>query len=351
MTNEHGEDDIEIVYVDSPEEADEIEIVEAATVPATAPVSSAPASGFKRWQIVVSAAAVIVAGAVVFTMIQVGAPEKPPTISERVGAKVDEKKEQASEKKAELTERAHTKIDALRADPDACADRGKMLQKAYWGPDGKRPTMRLRLTGDAVALPPAIGDRIIAEPSREVVGASVWVYQQDDRRVDVYWVDSLSATATDRERQAGETKAKRRKPGAAATATPQVPELPQVSPAVDSWWMAAVSTTGTLQVTAAEASGPDSAAHMPTVRYSEASCATVAGGAYRIVGDGFPASAEGPGPEQIRVAALKADGADPTLVWLVIEGELRKAVFEYAEDTDDGDTATVDEKKEQTDGK
>ncbi len=45
---------------------------------------------------------------------------------------------------------------------------------------------------------------------------------------------------------------------------------------------------------------------MPTVTYS---CATIGGGSYRVVGEGLPATTQGPGPEQIKVAAEKADAA------------------------------------------
>ncbi|MGC0363814.1 hypothetical protein ABH922_001798 [Rhodococcus sp. 27YEA15] len=340
---DYDDDGYEIVYVDSEEEADEIEYPDEPVVPA----AKSNKRGIRPWQAVAALVAVTAIGGTAFSMMRMGAPDDKPSISERVGAKVDETKQQAKEKKEDLTERVDAKVGALRADPDACKDGGKMAQKAYWAPDGKRPTMQLRLTGDSVELPPAIGDRIIAEPSRKVISDSVWVYQQDDRQIDVFWVQSLNAAGTDSSRQSREQKSKRRIPGAPTTTTEPT------APLEDSWWKASVATAGELRLTG-ETSGPDAKAYMPTVTYSGASCATIGGGSYRVVGDGLPATAEGAGAEQVKVAALKADAADPAMVWLVIEGELVKSIFEYAEDegknTDGGNTATVDANKEQTDG-
>lgn len=178
------------------------------------------------------------------------------------------------------------RVQQQQAPPDLVACDKQDLRRALWT-RGETPAAQLRIV-ESVELPPVFIERTAASTSS---AEAVSTLQLRDR--------SLSLVHHDGRARDDEA----------------------------TYWAASVDTTPTLAVVGeaeAEDSGEDSEA--------ATACPSVDGGVYRIVGDGIPVDTREMQPDLVQVAALKGDGVDPTIVWIITGDRLLKAVLEYTPD-------------------
>lgn len=177
-------------------------------------------------------------------------------------------------------------VDEVRPELDACD--GTDIKKAAWVRGDSTPALQLKVV-DSVSLPAGFADRTAAadDPTEETT-----IFQFGDRSLGIYDED------------------------------------PKLKVAEGRWWKVTATTDPLVAVTGeAQGEGRD--------KDADTACESVAGGVYRVVGEGIPATSKEMQDGLVQVSVLKGDGVNPAIVWAVAGDRLLKTTLEYTPDTEE----------------